>query len=51
MKNEAHTLSVWRSYRFRTRHEADLFQKAFKLDKPLKEFDERIGQTVFVFQW
>lgn len=43
-------MNFWRSYKFFTKDEADIFARAFNMT-PKKEFDEKVGQTVFVFQW
>lgn len=43
-------MSYWRKFTFYTKQEAEIFQRAFKMT-PEREFDEKLGQTVFVFQW
>jgi hypothetical protein len=37
-------------YTFYTKHEADLFAKCFKTPY-VRKFNEKVGQTVFIFQW
>ena len=39
-----------RKYTFYTKHEAEIFERAFNV-VPIREFNEKLGQTVFIFQW